>query len=265
MIIRSFSESMILRELCSDYNEVRKVATRNARKHIADRKKHGVPIHKDEYLFIKMVSASHNKWRIVITFSTSTKAPWYASATCVTESDKGTKDYYLLRGLKDKPYFIKLSAHVVKRLYERNIFQIEDLDFLPCFALKMHETVISINFVDFKYIKALNAMDDVDKNGEMSKMFFTHLGAYFGFISPDGNCYLKTYISPQMSVSGVKKTGGNPQVDKESMYTMVGVTLHQYFNKFLYSESDLELLYNYFPKGKAIDFSKANTITILKP
>lgn len=265
MIVKSFSEDMILRELCSDYKEVRKASVKKAHKYLADKRKLGIQVPQNECVFIKMVTSSHNNWRIVIFFGTSTKAPWYASAICMSESEKRTKDYYLLRGLKDKPYFIKFSAHVIKRLYERNEFIIEDLDFLPCFALQVHETVISINFADYKFIKLLNAIDDVDKNEDMSKMFFTYLGTYFGYISQNGNCYLKTYISPKMSVSGVKIVGDTTKVDKEGMYSIMGVVLHQYFNKFLYSEEDLQLLYNYFPKGQEVDLSDAHTTTVLKP
>lgn len=256
---------MILKELCSDYIEVRKTAVKSARKYIADKKKHGVSIHNNVYLLIKMETATHNQWRMVVTFNVSKKAPWYATAICVTESDKGTKDYYLLRGLKSKPYFIKFTAHVVKRLYERNKFELEDLDFLPCIALKLHETVIAVNFVDYKYIKLINAIDEVVKNGELSKMFFTHLGTYFGFISSEGNCYLKTYISPEMTVSGLNISDNKINTDKEGMYSIVGITLHQYYNKFLYSKDELKLLYNCYPKGQEIEIDESPNIRTLKP
>lgn len=197
------------------------------------------------------------------------KAPWSSTSCCIIESTSNkTKDYYILRGLNSEPYFVKLSAHVVKRLKERNSFSLTDMDYVPCIVFDKHETAIAVNFADFEYLRVINSLDDASKNNELSRMIFTMYGSFFGYMTSKGNYIFKTYINPQMSLSEIKKGKDGTIIqsgDKEGLCSLLGVTLHQYYNKYMYTKEELKLLYNNFPEGFEIDISKAKIINLLKP
>lgn len=267
MIIDTFTEKEILKELISDYTTEIKVSMKKCAKKYLDNHKSFCLFNYQPITLIKKVrTKSNNIWCYTIDIDRRNKAPWYGSACCITESKKGTKDYYVLRGLNDNPYFVQMSTHVAKRMLQRNIFGIDDIDCMPCLTFQKHETAVCVNNADFDYLKILSKIDNIENDHTIQKMIFTLFGAYFGYVSKEGNVYLKTYINPQMSVSGIKKeSDGSDVLDKEAMLSYFGSTLHIYYNKQLYDEESLKFLYKSFPEGEEIDISKAKNFLLLKP
>lgn len=270
MILENFDEEEILKELVADYTKnVKPTVKKRARKRLDYFKSHGRFIREEEYEFMHLSTKLYNTWNTIIKYDMTQKAPWSSTSCCVVESPSNkTKDYYILRGLNDKPYFVKLSAHVVKRLKERNSFNLTDMDYVPCIVFDKHETAISVHFADFEYLKVLNSIDNTNKDDEISRMIFTKYGSYFGYMTGKGNYIFKTYINPKMSLSEVKKEKDVTTIqsgDKEGLCSLLGVTLHQYYNKYMYTKEDLKLLYNQFPEGSDIDISKAKIFKLLKP
>lgn len=266
MILNTFTENEVLNELIKDYKkDVKPYIRKNARKNLSELNRRTAFGESDEWLIIKFTTNLNNDWAAIIDFKKDGQALWTSSCCCIVEGKNRTKDYYILRGLKDSPYFVKISSHAIKRAGERNNFGTDDPDILSCMIFTPHETAIAINYIDEQqYLKLLNDMTDFDKAENLSRMFIIKNGFFFGFMTKEHNFLWKTYISPNMAMSGNRKVGDEYDADKEGLAACAGMALHTAFNRFMYDKERLKESDELFGKGEP-DVSRANNITVLRP
>ena len=181
-------------------------------------RKSGAFVRETDYESYTVKTVSSKKWNVEIEYDQTKKIPWLFRACCIVESEKKTKDYYVVRGLNtDNPYFVKVTSHALKRAKERNHFD------------KFHlglETYACWTFIS-----------------DMSYIVLVNRGVYYAIRTQQGNYVFKTYISTVMGISEVlkylNKKSSKWSKEGELLHNMIIV--HQYFNKFLY---DIEVLNN---------------------
>ena len=98
MILSTFSEEQILSELVKDYKQLKRSAKKIADAYLLKSKKRGHFIRDTEYDSYTVKTVLNNKWNLEIEYDQRNKIPWLFRACCIVESDKNTKDYYIVRG-----------------------------------------------------------------------------------------------------------------------------------------------------------------------
>ena len=140
MIVPTYTEEEILRELINDYKYIKRRAKKIADTYLNKVKKSGGFVRETYYDVKTITSLSNNVWFVVIEYDQTKKIPWLLRACCRVEGEKKTKDYYLIRGLStDNPYYVKITSHTLKRIKERNKFSMADVLPTEVFALLAFE------------------------------------------------------------------------------------------------------------------------------
>lgn len=204
MIIPTLSEKQILSELIEDYNnwlipEVQKIKRKLIKKlKQADLIK-GTRCY--EYIWI---SPNSNKWCVMLNINLQEKHQGVIHFHCIAESDYGTLDYYFLRGLTfGGEYYLKVTAHVIKRIKERlpkvslfNSNQICSTIFLP------HECGSAMKLTDLHFLRIVEESPDTK---DVSLLVTTSLGVFIGEHTQGNNVIFKTFISTQMINREIEK------------------------------------------------------------
>jgi len=200
MIIPGYTEDKILSELIADRKIVANKAQKIATKKIAQMMKSGLD-GVDRLEFINSIITTevlHNRWIITIVINLAERPKWYHEATCCVESEFGTRDYYLLRGNKEKkPYFIKISSHAMKRFGERKLANELNCDpefdsgELSPLLINKGEIVSWMIVSNQKLLKQALACEDRSK---FNILFFTLYGCYMGYETPHKNYVFKTFL-----------------------------------------------------------------------
>ena len=256
MILSTFSEEQILSELIVDYKRVKRIAKKNADAYLLKAKKSGHFIRETEYESYTINTVLNNKWNVEIEYDHRNKIPWLFRACCIVESEKNTKNYYIVRGINtDKPYYVKVTTHALLRYRERN--KLERLEIplatIACLTFEHRETAICVRYVDTKFNMLLMKFDDLDDLEEMSYLILTNRGEYYGLRTSEGNYIFKTYISTSMGILEWLnyRKGKNTKWNKEGELLHHLLILHQYYNKSLYDKDVLEKgLYSVFNKDE---------------
>ena len=269
MIVATYTEEQILKELTEDYTYVKNTTKKYAAKLIKDVQKRGSFIREDEYHTFNCTTKSNNKWFVSLVLNQKNKIPWRFSACCIIEGMNKTKDYFLVRGLNTpKPYYVKITSHTLKRFKERNNFSKKKFEAPPeeiaCHVLMHRETAICHRFMKVKFILLFSKMDDYEESEDMSHIILTNSGIYYGKRSSRGNYVFKTYVSIDMltkeMIKKKKKKASKWHDEAELVYYMMYA--HQYYNKNLYDEDTLEK-YLYKEMGRDFEMSdedKENSI-----
>lgn len=265
MIIKNSSEEHILGELIEDIQYVKRQAKKLAERGFLEIRKRGAFVKEDEAHIKHITSKNNNKWFIYVIINQTKRIPWYSGACCVVEGENRTKDYYLLRGLStDKPYYVKLTTHALKRYAERNNFDGEGiLEVYAARTFEHRETAICERFIDTKYEKLLMNMDDTHEITDMSYYVLCNRGVYYANRTPKGNYTFKTYISVEMTSDEMIKSlkGTKSKWEREGEFLYYLIDIHQYYNKWLYDEESLEhFLYKDF--GRDVEFEKNDNSAI---
>ena len=233
MILNNYSEDKILEELLFDYQIIAKEAKKWAKKEVQRQLKLGhdgidenISILKD-YTTTKL----HNRWLLVVVINMSKKVKWYHQSICCVESNLQTKDYYIVRGFSsNKPYFIKLSSHVLKRCRERlfsnklNVdTQLLEAGYLTSIAIRKGEVIPWMKIADPRLLKAVLNSDDMHS---FNTLFYTINGCYLGSLTENGNVVFNTFLNND---DLLKKP-------EENVALFMCRMAHVYFNKKLYSK-----------------------------
>ena len=271
MIIPTYTEEEILRELIFDYKIVKRMAKKIAVAHLDKVKKSGGFIRETDYDSYTITTVSKNVWNVEIEYDQTKKIPWLFRTCCKVEGDKKTKDYYIVRGLNtEKPYFVKVTSHALKRVKERNSFSNPESikpELLACWVFEHREIAVCMRFVEMKYTKLLINMDDVDEIENMSYIVLTNRGTYYALKTPGGNYIFKTFISSYMGVKEVinYKNGKITKWHKEGELLYNMFLMHQYFNKHLYDKHSLDnWLYSVINKDDELELNKNSPLFLLR-
>lgn len=189
---------------------------------------------------------------------------------CIVESDKNTKDFFIVRGLNtEKPYFVKVTSHAVKRAKERNKldkFKV-GLGTFACYTFEHKEIGICIRYADIKFNQLLQEMDDSDELHDMSYMVIVRKGVYYAKKTPNGNYIFKTYLSVSMGMDEIMKLlkKKSSKWENEGKLLSFAFVMHQYYNRELYSKEALEsMLYRTIGKDKNIELRDKGSVTLLR-
>ncbi len=274
MILPTYTEDQILPELLKDYSIIRKAAKKHADKHLLKAKKTGRYIRGNYAIRIKITTASNNNWYCLVHIDQTKKNPWSFQTCCIVEGINKKKEYYLVRGVNtDKPYFIKITSHVIKRYKERNklsdnICKICPPEYIVCYIFNRSENIVCCRYMDLNLSVLIPQMEDANDFTNVSLMFYTRNGIYFGFRSASGNYLFKTFITRTMGYNAFLDYDDN----KESKWSIEGqifrhaIFIHQYYNKFLYDKEDLEdLLYRRYGKNGVIELNDTKVMFLLNP
>lgn len=275
MILPSFSEQEILLELTEDYKYVKKKAKKVANDYMQNALKRGSFIRKNQYDISTVKSKNGNNWRILVIMNQTNKIPWCFSACCFTEGDKRSKDFYILRGTNtDKPYYIKIASHALKRFKERNpidgdfdeddVIELEDL---ACILLFHRETIIGSRYFEKDFKGSLLDIKSVDDFSDKSCVFLMRTGNFFGERSENGNYLFKTYISVDMAYNEIKNVadGKYTRWKNEAHILSVMLYLHQCYNKEIYgNQKGSNFLYKIIG-NRMIELGRKCSMFQLKP
>lgn len=269
MILPTFSEGQILAELVEDYKQIKRHAKKKADAYLYKARKCGRFIRETDYDSLLVKTSSNNVWDLEIEYDQTKRIPWSFRACCIVESDKKTKDYYLVRGVNsDNPYFVKVTSHALKRYKERNFFDRFHLELstYACMAFEHRETAVCMRFVDLKFSQLLHNMNDVDDISDMSYIVLTDRGVYFASRTSLGNYVFKTYISTMMGLAEVLKFNNkkNTKWKKEGELLHNMIIVHQYYNKFLYDKKVLDdMLYSVIGRDQEMVLNKNIDVYLL--
>lgn len=195
MIIESYSEDDVLRELLDDYQSVTRKAKKLADKEIARLTKLGRV--KDTSVMSHYVrSKNGNKWHILIVCKPNEKVKFIHQKHCVVELENGRRDFYYLRGLRfGPPYFVKIYSHALRRMRMRFCPEEgRELDTNPdvmCDKVAFHN-------LEQPLFMPLKAPELMDKDGKVSSndagLVITRAAAFVAYLSERGNYVFKTFL-----------------------------------------------------------------------
>ncbi len=237
MILQNFSEEMILQELLTDYKIISKEAKKIAQKEVLHQLKIGHDGIDEDISILRDLTTTklHNKWLLVVVINMSKKIKWFHQSVCCVESSRQSKDYYIVRGFSNnKPYYIKISSHVLKRCRERLFigrlkYDTKNLPagFLTPLIIKKGEIIPWMKITDPRFLKITLESDD---RYEISTLFYTAIGCFLGYETKNGNVEFNTFLNNN---NLLKKPEENV-----ALY-MCGLA-HMVFNKKLYSKEQIE-------------------------
>lgn len=242
MIVPGLSEDKILEELVSDRKFIANEAKKIARKQILRLQKGGRDGINEllDFNYEIKVGGTNNRWRLVILINMAKRVKWYHQAACYMESEYGTKDYYVLRGLSnEKPYFIKISSHALKRFRERAIEERFGVHlsfngdvFVPLIFRK-GEIITWMKIIDPVYWKFLYDPDCEGQN-VLTNLYYTYFGIYLGYRTEGGNYEFKTFLRNNIKLKS----------DEENMIKIMCKVAHAGLNRRMYIQADIDTIQN---------------------
>lgn len=270
MIISTYTEVEILRELILDYKIVKRRVKKITDTYFNKVKKRGGFIRETEYESYTIRTISNNVWNVEIEYNQRNKIPWLFRACCIVEGDKKTKDYYIVRGVTtEMPYFVKVTTHALLRYRERNMMERLDVSLatIACLTFEHREIAICLRNVDIKFQQLLMNLDSADDLTDMSYIVLTNRGAYYAHRTSEGNYIFKTYISSAMAISEWinYRNGKTTKWKREGELLDYMIILHQYYNKNLYDNDTLEKdLYSAIGKDVELERKPGSPVLVLK-
>lgn len=230
MIVSGVSEDKLLEELIADKINIAGVAKKLAKKTIMRLQKIGRGGKKEDLCYTYQIKTKifRNTWRLVIYINMAKNPKWYHLAACCVESGQGTKDYYIVRGFSnDRPYYIKISSHAIKRFVERGVVErtgmevpFNGIDFAPS-IIRKGEVITWLKVSDPKYWKLVLHFED---NNDLTTLFYTSYGCYLGNVTERGNYEFKTFLNNDKEL----KKNGETETMLACKYT------HIFLNESLY-------------------------------
>lgn len=204
MIVSTYSEGQILSELISDREWLRKQIKKIVAKQLAKWKKQG---YSKKFLseFKEFITPNNNHWNIDLSIflDYSIKQNSMYNMTCIVESEYGTPDYYYLRGCgTEKPYYIKVTSHALKRVFERVENSLgkerpdESSKEFSCRLFLYRQAIIGCKIATPALMKIAHESEDAKDSGYL--FCSTAIVNFLGYKTPGDNFYFKTCITDNM-------------------------------------------------------------------
>lgn len=208
MIVPSFSEDDILRELLDDYKSVTNKAKKIADNEMAKMRKVG-PFKESKVMSHYIRSKNGNKWHFTIACNIRSKPTWSHRQHCIVELGNGLRDIYYLRGLRfGKPYFVKICSHALHRMRERFCpkegHELEINPDVMVDKVAFHRSEQGV----FQYLTPPHLATKIEKNKHGSKvggLALTRAAAFVGYRTDKGNYLFLTFLGAEQMVNSKKK------------------------------------------------------------
>ncbi len=242
MILSNYSEDKILEELLCDYKIIAKEAKKHAQKEVLRQLKLGHDGIDSNISLLRECTTTklNNKWLLAVVINMSKKIKWYHQCVCCVENvDHKSKDYFVVRGFSNnKPYYIKISSHVLKRCRER-LFQERlrtDINDLPAgyivpLIIRKGEIIPWMKITDPRLLKAV--LESKDRY-EINTLFYTYSGCFLGYETEKGNVEFNTFLNDN----------NNLKKQEENIALYMCKLAHVAFNKKYYSKQYIEEMLN---------------------
>jgi len=222
MIIPSYNEDDILRELLDDYKSVQRKAKKIATAELEKMTRYGnhwEPKKISHYFRTK----NGNKWHMTIVCGPTGKQKWVHRQHCIVEIGNGLRDIYFLRGTRfGPPYFVKIHTHAIRRMRERFCPKKgKELETNPDVMLDkvcFHTSEQGV----FQYLTAPQAAKKIERQKRGSKvggLCLTRAAGFVGYRTDKGNYEFLTFL-------GVKEMEDSK---KKGLFLYLQ-TIYSYFN-----------------------------------
>lgn len=196
MILPTLSEAQISEELKNDYQWI-KVQLKKVKQRLENKLRKADLVKGERVYEMELTSPANNKWYVQLNLNLQREPQSHIYCHCIAESEHGTLNYYMLRGLTfGGEYFVKVTAHTIKRIKER----------LPNFELLTSNQVCSHLFqyrecgsaMKLTDLRFLSIVEDSPDSKDVSLLVITQLGIFLAYHTPGNNVIFKTFISVSM-------------------------------------------------------------------
>ncbi len=204
MILPTFNEEEILRELMQDWPAVMNKAKKLGTKLMKEITKNRVKVNRSIIGWDgeQHKTRNNNTWNVGV-FSHPGAKNWWSVCFCEVENGYGKKSYYFLRGMnRPRKYFVEIQPHAIRRIRERCY---DDENNLIYKDMPVREVLIwSIfeprecgiffkrgEFVDGKF------QQQIDEDGNVNGYVLLKNAVFYARKTPHNNFIFKTYIKPE--------------------------------------------------------------------
>ena len=196
MIIPSYTEDDILRELLDDYKSIERKAKKIAMKEIEKMKKHNDKEVRIVSEYFR--SKNGNKWHLTIACNLQKKFPWSHRQHCIMELENGRKDVYFLRGLRfGPPYYVKIYSHALRRMRERFCpkegKEVEKNPDVMVDKIAFHPSEQGF-FQRLTRPDLVNFIEECEDKSNVAGIAITRAALFVGYRSDKGNYVFKTFL-----------------------------------------------------------------------
>ena len=208
MILPTYTEDDILRELLDDYKSVTNKAKKIAMKEIEKMKRYGSS--KAAQLSSHYIrSKNGNKWHLTIACSLKSKPGWSHRQHCIVELGNGLRDIYYLRGQRfGKPYFVMITTHALHRMRERfcpkDGKEVESNPDVMVDTIAFHPSEQGV----FQYLTPPHLATKIEQEKHGSKvggLALTRAAAFVGYRTDKGNYLFLTFLGVKQMEDSKKK------------------------------------------------------------
>lgn len=153
----------------------------------------------DEYT---LTSPLNNRWFVTTSFRLNRATPLHVMASCAVESEFGTPDHLMLRGLSyGGRYYVRITSHTVSRMKERDErFKNMCAGQIVNRIFPHGEDGMGVYTREEDIAKTLEELFE-KKDGRKNLFMATSTGIFFGFketLNGRGNVTIKTFVTPDM-------------------------------------------------------------------
>lgn len=211
MILPTYTDEEILKELMDDWPSVKRQSKKVGKKLLEMMPKGRIGMDKDKVLWIrgKHISKNGNHWSIGA-YCLEGTTQWWSVFHCEAENGYGTKSYFYLRGMNTPhQYYVEVIPHAIRRIRERYINSYQEAYFADMKA----EDVVDIAIFDrhecgifFKAGKIRKGVFNpfTDGDGNIPGVIYLKNSMFYARMTPLGNFIFKTFILPDAKVGTPK-------------------------------------------------------------
>lgn len=201
MILHTSTPKEIIQELEKDLEWIHASAKKKTKKLKLKIIASGIT-NKDAVEEYTLTSPLNNRWFVTTNFRLNRATPLHIMASCAVESEYGTLDYLILRGLTyGGRYYARITSHTISRMKERDErFKHMCAGQIANRIFPFGEDGMGVYTREEDIAKTLEELFE-KKDGRKNVFMATSTGVFFGFQEIQdghGNVTIKTFVTPDM-------------------------------------------------------------------
>ena len=201
MILHTSTPTEIIQELEKDLEWIHASAKKKAKKLKLKIIASGIT-NKEAVEEYTLTSPLNNRWFVTTSFRLNRATPLHVMASCTVESEFGTPDHLMLRGLSyGGRYYVRITSHTISRMKERDErFKNMCAGQIANRIFPHGEDGMGVYTREEDIAKTLEELFE-KKDGRKNLFMATSTGIFFGFqetLNGWGNVTVKTFVTPDM-------------------------------------------------------------------
>lgn len=201
MILHNSTPTEIIQELEKDLEWIHTVVKKKVKKLKLKIIASGIT-NKDAVEEYTLTSPLNNRWFVTTNFRLNRATPLHIMASCSVESEYGTLDHLILRGLTfGGRYYVRITSHAISRMKERDErFKHMCAGQIANRIFPYGEDGMGVYTREEDIAKTLEELFE-KKDGRKNLFMATSTGIFFGFQEIQdghGNLTIKTFVTPDM-------------------------------------------------------------------